>query len=108
MASKIPPSPLVDDTYWITLHPRVPLDITTGLASTRDFKSFERHGLIISPPNRDVTIFPEKIGGQYVALHRPMPEGLGKPAYVIATSPDMLFVGQPPIRRGSAQRLVGR
>ena len=30
------------------------------------------------PPNRNVTIFPEKIGGRYAALHRPMPEGLGQ------------------------------
>lgn len=84
---------LIDDTYWINYTAVSPLGITTGLASTRDFKSFERHGLIFSPPNRDVTIFPEKIGGQYVALHRPMPEGLGKPAIWIATSPDMFSWG---------------
>lgn len=84
---------LLGDTYWINYTAVSPLGITTGLASTRDFRSFERHGLIFSPPNRDVTIFPEKIGGQYVALHRPMPEGLGKPAIWIATSPDMLSWG---------------
>ena len=84
---------LIDDTFWINYTAVSPLGITTGLASTRNFKSFERHGLIFSPPNRDVTIFPEKIGGQYVALHRPMPEGLGKPAIWIATSPDMLSWG---------------
>lgn len=84
---------LLGDTYWINYTAVSPWGITTGLASTRDFRSFERHGLIFSPPNRDVTIFPEKIGGQYVALHRPMPEGLGKPAIWIATSPDMLSWG---------------
>ena len=68
----------LDGRHWINYTAVSPLGITTGLASTRDFKSFERHGLIFSPPNRDVTIFPEKIRGQYVALHRPMPEGLGK------------------------------
>jgi predicted GH43/DUF377 family glycosyl hydrolase len=81
------------DTYWINYTAVSPYGITTGLASTKDFKSFDRHGLIFSPPNRDVTIFPEKIAGQYVALHRPMPEGLGKPAIWIATSPDMLSWG---------------
>lgn len=84
---------LLGDTYWINYTAVSPWGITTGLASTHDFRSFERHGLIFSPPNRDVTIFPEKIGGQYVALHRPMPEGLGKPAIWIATSPDMLSWG---------------
>ncbi len=81
------------DTYWINYTAVSPYGITTGLASTKDFKSFDRHGLIFSPPNRDVTVFPEKIGGHYVALHRPMPEGLGKPAIWIATSPDMLSWG---------------
>ena len=81
------------DTYWINYTAVSPYGITTGLASTKDFRSFDRHGLIFSPPNRDVTIFPEKIGGQYVALHRPMPEGLGKPAIWTATSPDMLSWG---------------
>ena len=84
---------LIGDTYWINYTAVSPWGITTGLASTRDFRSFERHGLIFSPPNRDVAIFPQKIGGQYVALHRPMPEGLGKPAIWIATSPDMLSWG---------------
>jgi predicted GH43/DUF377 family glycosyl hydrolase len=84
---------LLGDTYWINYTAVSPYGITTGLASTKDFKTFARHGLIFSPPNRDVTIFPEKIGGQYVALHRPMPEGLGKPAIWIATSPDMLSWG---------------
>ena len=84
---------LIGDTYWINYTAVSPWGITTGLASTRDFRSFERHGLIFSPPNRDVAIFPQKIGGQYVALHRPMPEGLGKSAIWIATSPDMLSWG---------------
>lgn len=96
---------LIGDTYWINYTAVSPHGITTGLASTKNFKSFERHGLIFSPPNRDVTIFPEKIGGAYVALHRPMPEGLGKPAMWIATSPDMLSWGShrsvATARRGS-------
>lgn len=44
-----------------------------GLLSTKDFKSFKRHG-VISPrnsDNKDVVLFPEKIGGKYVMLHRP-------------------------------------
>ena len=45
--------------------------IATGLASTKDFRAFERHGIIFPPNNRDVTIFPEKIGGRFRALHRP-------------------------------------
>jgi predicted GH43/DUF377 family glycosyl hydrolase len=82
------------DNYWINYTAVSSRGITTGLASTQDFTTFERHGLIFCPPNRDVTIFPEMIGGQYVALHRPMPEGMGHPAIWIATSPDMLSWGR--------------
>ena len=45
----------------------------TGLAVTTDFKTFRRLGRITSPvlDDRDVILFPEKINGQYVLLHRP-------------------------------------
>lgn len=43
----------------------------TALASTADFETFRRHGIIFCPENKDVALFPEKIDGHYVALHRP-------------------------------------
>jgi predicted GH43/DUF377 family glycosyl hydrolase len=43
----------------------------TALASTADWKNFDRHGMIFCPENKDVVLFPERIGGDYVALHRP-------------------------------------
>jgi beta-1,2-mannobiose phosphorylase / 1,2-beta-oligomannan phosphorylase len=43
----------------------------TALASTTDFRSFDRHGVIFCPENKDVVLFPERIDGNYVALHRP-------------------------------------
>ena len=44
----------------------------TALASTADFRTFERHGVIFCPENKDVVLFPEKIGGTFAALHRPV------------------------------------
>jgi predicted GH43/DUF377 family glycosyl hydrolase len=67
--------------------------IATALSSSRDRRTFERHGIIFPPPNRDVTIFPATIGGRYAALHRPMPEGLGRPAIWIASSSDLASWG---------------
>ncbi|MEO6447182.1 MAG: glycoside hydrolase family 130 protein [Gemmatimonadaceae bacterium] len=83
----------IDDTYWINYTAVSPLGIATGLASTRDFRTFERHGIIFPPNNRDVTIFPERIEGKFHALHRPMPSGFGGPAIWIASSPDMMSWG---------------
>ena len=80
---------LIDGTYWTNYTAVSELGIATALASTRDFKTFERHGIIFPPPNRDVTIFPERIAGRYVALHRPMPTGIGEQAIWIASSNDL-------------------
>ena len=85
---------LIDETYWINYTAVSHLGIATALASTRDFKNFERHGIIFPPPNRDVTIFPERIAGRYVALHRPMPAGIGEQAIWIASSIDLMAWGE--------------
>lgn len=86
----------IDGTSWINYTAVSSYGIATALASTRDFRVFERHGIIFPPDNRDVTIFPEKIGGQFAALHRPMPSGggLAKPTIWVARSPDMRSWGQ--------------
>jgi predicted GH43/DUF377 family glycosyl hydrolase len=85
----------IDGTYWVNYTAVSSLGIATALASTRDFRTFERHGIIFSPDNRDVTIFPEKIRGRYVALHRPMPSGMGlaRPTIWVARSADMMSWG---------------
>jgi len=85
---------LIDGTYWTNYTAVSRLGIATALASTRDFKTFERHGIIFPPPNRDVTIFPERVNSRYVALHRPMPTGIGEQAIWIASSADLLSWGE--------------
>ncbi|MEP7380935.1 MAG: glycoside hydrolase family 130 protein [Gemmatimonadota bacterium] len=83
----------LDGRYWINYTAVSPHGIATALASTSDFRTFERHGIIFPPNNRDVTIFPERIDGRAVALHRPMPAGLGEPSIWFASSPDLLSWG---------------
>ncbi len=45
----------------------------TGLAVTSDFRNFRRLGRLTSPvlDDRDVILFPEKIGGKFAMMHRP-------------------------------------
>ena len=83
----------IGGTYWINYTAVSPFGIATALASTTDFRTFARHGIIFPPNNRDVTIFPERIAGRWVALHRPMPEGIGEPAMWSASSDDLLAWG---------------
>ncbi|MCK5849991.1 MAG: glycoside hydrolase family 130 protein [Kiritimatiellae bacterium] len=65
----------------------------TTLAVTKDFKTIERKGIIFHPENKDVAIFPEKVGGKYIALHRPNNSGFGKASIWYAESPDLLHWG---------------
>ena len=53
----------------------------TGLCMTKDFATWIRAGSLTDPllDDRDVVLFPEKVGGKYVMIHRPL-EWVG-PAY---------------------------
>ncbi|VTR60828.1 Domain of uncharacterised function (DUF377) [Serratia fonticola] len=77
--------------------------ICTALAVTKDFTSVERLGLIFCPDNRDVCLFPEKVGGKYLALHRPAPKHFGKPEIWLASSNDLLHWGQHQHLLGTSQ-----
>src|SRR6185369_17703429 len=59
--------------YYITYVAVSRHGVATALASTKDFRTFDRHGIIFPPENKDVVLFPEEIGGEYYALHRPNP-----------------------------------
>ncbi len=66
----------------------------TALASTSDFRTFERHGIIFCPENKDVVLFPEKIGGSFAAIHRPVcGTAFTRPEMWAARSPDLLHWG---------------
>src|SRR5207302_2582701 len=44
----------------------------------KDFRSFERRGILFLPDHKDVVIFPEKVNGRYAALTRPMPQSFAR------------------------------
>lgn len=64
-----------------------------GLRVTRDWESFENFGMIISPSNKDCAIFEEKVGGQYVCLHRPSGVIVGGHFMWLGWSPDLKHWG---------------
>jgi len=67
--------------------------ITVCLASTCDFVSFKRHGIIFLPDNKDFALFPEKIGGKYYAFNRPSSSDFGIKDMWISQSDDLLSWG---------------
>ena len=83
----------IDDTYYINYTCVSEDSWATALATTHDFRKVERLGIIFHPENKDVSIFPEKIGGMWRALHRPNNNGFGKPSIWYAESPDLIHWG---------------
>ena len=100
----------LEGQYWITYTAVSEHGPAVGLAVTTDFQTpptvvrpsaeppggtapVERLGLILPPPNKDVALFPEKVGGNYLMLHRPMVSDIGKPSVWLAESPDGIHWG---------------
>jgi predicted GH43/DUF377 family glycosyl hydrolase len=61
----------IGDIYFITYVAASHYGIATALASTKDFVTVWRHGLIFPPENKNVVLFPEKIDGKFLVIHRP-------------------------------------
>ena len=80
---------LIDGIYYISYVAVSPLGVTTCLISTKDFISFQRHGVIFCPENKDAVLFPAKVDGKYYALHRPVSPLFKKQEIWIAESPDL-------------------
>ena len=58
-----------------------------SLAMTRDFKTFERYGVIMQPEDKDAALLPRRIGGLWALIHRPVTP-LGAHMW-ISYSPDL-------------------
>jgi predicted GH43/DUF377 family glycosyl hydrolase len=43
-----------------------------SLALTKDFRHFERYGLIMQPEDKDAALLPCRIGGNWALIHRPV------------------------------------
>jgi predicted GH43/DUF377 family glycosyl hydrolase len=84
---------LIEGVYYIDYVAVSPMGVSTCLANTEDFDTFKRHGVIFCPENKDVVIFPGKIGGKYFALHRPSSPLFQRNEIWIAESPDLVCWG---------------
>ncbi len=62
-----------------------------SLATTKDFRSFQRYGVIMSPDDKDAALLPYRIGGLWALIHRPM-TALGAHMW-ISYSPDLRHWG---------------
>ncbi len=91
------------DTYYVVYKGVASTGITQCLATTKDFVNWEKHGIIFAPENMDAMIFPQKVRGKYVALHRPQPKMMGSPNMWVAYSEDLIHWGEHKFLLGCAE-----
>jgi len=91
----------IDDTYHIVYKGVSPDGIVQSLATTRDFRTYDKQGIIFCPENMDAMLFPARVGGRYVALHRPIGGMIGGPMMWLA-------YGDSPLCLGDHRFLLGK
>jgi predicted GH43/DUF377 family glycosyl hydrolase len=79
--------------------------ICVALASTDDFCSFTKHGIILPPENKNVVIFPERVKGEYMLIHRPAAGGLGGLQMWLASSDDLCKWGKHRLLMGTRREM---
>lgn len=85
----------IGETYYITYVAVSRHGAVTKLAKTEDFVTFERLGIIFCRENKDVVLFPDRIEGEYVAIHRPTGTFATSPAEMwLARSGDLQYWGR--------------
>lgn len=83
----------IDDKYYLTYTAVSENGVAVGLQTTKNWKTFTKHGLILPPHNKDCTLFEEKINGKFYALHRPSSPEIGGNYLWLATSIDGIHWG---------------
>jgi beta-1,2-mannobiose phosphorylase / 1,2-beta-oligomannan phosphorylase len=83
----------INGVYYLTYTMVSSNGVGVGLMQTRDWKRFDRKGMILPPHNKDCAIFEEKIRDKFFALHRPSSPELGGNYIWIAESPDSIHWG---------------
>ena len=83
----------IGGVFYITYSSIGSTGVTVSLISTIDFRTYDRHGVILPPTNKDAALFPAKIGGKYWMLHRPVPSDIGELNIWIANSDNLVDWG---------------
>lgn len=83
----------IGNTYYITFACHSSWSVRIGMIKTEDFEKFHWVDFLSEVDNRNCALFPEKIGGLYARLDRPiLPNDHGD--IWISYSPDLIFWGK--------------
>ena len=79
----------IGETYFLHYTAVSPHGFGIGLMTTKDWKYFKRHGMMMPPSNKDGALIEECINGKYYFIHRPTGVGMGMGCMWICSSPDL-------------------
>jgi predicted GH43/DUF377 family glycosyl hydrolase len=78
------------DCWVITCTAYGPAGPAVYLATTTDFRSVTRHGIIRQPEDKNAALLPERVGGDWILFHRPMTAfGGSRGEILLSRSPDL-------------------
>ncbi|MHB1293706.1 MAG: glycoside hydrolase family 130 protein [Anaerolineae bacterium] len=83
----------IEGRYILTYTSVSAMGIGVSLSTTTDWKTFRRYGMVLPPTNKDVAVFPEQVGGRYLALHRPIGVYFGGLDMWVGASFDLSYWG---------------
>jgi predicted GH43/DUF377 family glycosyl hydrolase len=89
------------DAWVITYTSFGPAGPGVSLATTRDFRTVERLGVVRPPEDKNGALLPRRIGGQYVLFHRPVAVAGQRGDVWLSRSPDLHSWSDPePVMAG--------
>jgi len=84
------------DRFAITCTAYGPAGPAVFLATTTDFSSIERHGIVKRAEDKNAALLPERVGGKWILFHRPMNAfGGSRGAIFVSRSDDLLSWSLP-------------
>jgi predicted GH43/DUF377 family glycosyl hydrolase len=84
------------DRYAITCTAYGPAGPAVYLATTKDFLTVERRGIVINPEDKNAALLPERVDGKWILFHRPTTGfGIAHPGIALSRSPDLVSWSPP-------------
>jgi predicted GH43/DUF377 family glycosyl hydrolase len=84
------------DRYAITCMAGGPAGPAVYLATTKDFLTVERRGIVINPEDKNAALLPERVDGKWILFHRPTTGfGIAHPGIALSRSPDLVSWSPP-------------
>ncbi len=68
------------------------------LATTKDFRTVERRGIVVNPDDKNAALLPERVGGRWILFHRPTTGfGATHPGIALSRSYDLVSWSPPEV-----------